>query len=133
MTPTLKFTLLAAAATGFGILALSGLHAEGPTPAYVINEIDVTDQAGFASYAKRQGELIDKFGGRFLARGGKAEAVSGTPLPHRITIYVFDSMAKAQAWHDTPEQKELATIRDKTSSFRSFIVEGCSACKPPAS
>jgi uncharacterized protein (DUF1330 family) len=135
MTRTSTFTLLTAAAASLGVLALSGLHAQGkPTaPAYVVNEIEVTDQAGFATYAKHQGALIDKFGGRFLARGGKAEAVAGTPLPRRITIYVFDNMEKAQAWHDAPEQKELAAIRDKTSNFRSFIVEGCADCKPPAS
>ncbi|UGY13058.1 MULTISPECIES: DUF1330 domain-containing protein [Bradyrhizobium] len=135
MTPTSKFACVTSAAVSLGFLALSGLHAQGTAsaPAYVVNEVDVTDQAGFATYAKRQGELIDKFGGRFLARGGKAEAVAGTPLPHRITIYLFDSLAKAQAWHDAPEQAELAAIRDKASNFRSFIVEGCSACKPPAS
>ena len=138
MTPTSKFTLIMTAVAGLGALAFSGTfsgtHAQTKpvAPAYVINEIDVTDPAGFATYATRQGALIDKFGGRFLARGGKAEAVAGTPLPHRITIYIFDSMEKAQAWHDAPEQKDLAQIRDKASNFRSFIVEGCAACKPPA-
>jgi uncharacterized protein (DUF1330 family) len=126
---------LVIATASLGLHALSGLHAQtgAPAPAYVINEIEVTDQAGFATYAQRQGALVDKFGGRFLARGGKAEAVAGTPLPQRITIYVFDSLEKAEAWHNAPEQKELAAIRDKSANFRSFIVEGCAACKPPAS
>jgi uncharacterized protein (DUF1330 family) len=134
MTSASKLGLIITA-TGLGVLALSGLHAQtsASAPAYVINEIEVTDQAGFATYAQRQGALVDKFGGRFLARGGKAEAVAGTPLPKRITIYVFDSLEKAEAWHNAPEQKDLATIRDKSANFRSFIVEGCAACKPPAS
>jgi len=134
MTPTSRFMLLSAAAASLGLLALSGLHAQGkPTPpAYVINEVEVTDQAAFADYAKRQGALIDRFGGRFLARGGKAEAVAGAPMAHRITIYVFDSMAKAEAWHNAPEQKDLAAVRDKAANFRSFVVEGCADCKPPA-
>jgi uncharacterized protein (DUF1330 family) len=116
------------------VLAFSGLHAQGKpaAPAYVINEIEVTDPAGFAAYATRQGALIEKFGGRFLVRGGKTDATVGAPLPQRVTIYVFDSLEKAIAWHNAPEQKDLAAIRDKASSFRSFIVEGCASCKPPA-
>jgi uncharacterized protein (DUF1330 family) len=48
-----------------------------------------------------------------------------------VTIYVFDSLEKAQAWHDAPEQQELAAIRDKAAGFRAFVVEGCADCKVP--
>lgn len=130
MTATRLTSILAAAAT-LGVTAAAGLHAEGKAPAYVVNEISVTDPAGFATYATQEGALIEKFGGRFLSRGGKTAAVAGT-LPSRVTIYVFDSLEQAQAWRDAPEQTQLSAIRDKASSFRSFIVEGCTACKPPA-
>ncbi len=135
MKLNLKLTLAAALATAcLGTMTAHGIHAQAQpsAPAYVINEIDVTDPTGFAAYATRQGTLIDRFGGKFLARGGKADSVAGAPLPQRITIYVFDSLAKAQAWRDAPEQKELGAIRDKASHFRSFIVEGCANCKAPA-
>jgi len=134
MTSTFKLTLTALAAAGFAAATIQGIHAQPKTaaPAYVINEIQVTDQTGFASYAKRQGALIEKFGGHFLARGGATEMIAGPATQSRITIYVFDSLAKANAWHDAPEQKELAAIRDKSSSFRSYVVEGCAGCTPPA-
>lgn len=135
MTPRLKLTLTVLVAAGcLGTTATRGLLAQSQplTPAYVVNEIEVTDPAGFASYATRQGALIERFGGRFLARGGKVDSVVGA-LPQRVTIYVFDSMAKAQAWRDAPEQKDLAAIRDKASHFRSFMVEGCASCTPSAS
>jgi uncharacterized protein (DUF1330 family) len=134
MTPTLKLSLAALIATiGLGTMAVRGIAAQAETaaPAYVINEIDVTDPAGFAGYAARQGALIERFGGKFLARGGKADSIAGAQ-PQRVTIYVFDSLAKAQAWRDAPEQAELATLRDKASHFRSFIVEGCANCTAPA-
>ncbi|WP_164934284.1 DUF1330 domain-containing protein [Bradyrhizobium guangzhouense] len=130
MTLTRTLTSSLAALAGLGAAAVHGLHAEGNAPAYVINEISVSDPAGFASYATQEGALIDKFGGRFLSRGGKTAVVAGE-LPKRVTIYVFDSLERAQAWRDAPEQKQLVAIRDKASSFRSFIVEGCGACKPP--
>jgi uncharacterized protein (DUF1330 family) len=134
MTSTFKLTFTALAAAGFAAATIHGIHAQPrpPAPAYVINEIEVTDQAGFATYAKRQGPLVEKFGGHFLTRGGATEMIAGSPTKSRITIYVFDSMAKVNAWHDAPEQRELAAIRDKSSTFRSFVVEGCADCKPPA-
>ena len=129
MTPTRKPTLILAAAATLGIAA-HGLHAESKAPAYVVNEISVTDPAGFATYATEEGALIQKFGGRFLSRGGKTAVVAGA-LPSRVTIYVFESLEQAQAWRDAPEQRQLSAIRDRASSFRSFIVEGCNTCKPP--
>lgn len=134
MTPAFKRTATALAATGFVAVALHGIHAQAASPAhaYVVNEIEVTDQGGFATYAKRQGALIEKFGGHFLARGGATETIAGAPTKARVAIYVFDSLAKADAWRNAPEQTELVALRDKSSNFRSYIVEGCAACTPPA-
>jgi uncharacterized protein (DUF1330 family) len=134
MTSTSKLTLtVLATATCLGPIVAGGLHAQvqPASPAYVVNEIEVTDQAGFATYATREGALIAQFGGRFLVRGGKADTVEGA-LPGRVTIYVFDSMAKARAWREAPQQTELDAIRDRSSRFHSYVVEGCATCAPPA-
>ena len=133
MTLTRTVTLMALlTAAGLGAIVAGGVHAaaQPAASAYVVNEITVTDPAGFADYAAREGVLIEKFGGRFLARGGKAASVNGA-VPGRVAIYVFDSMAKAQAWRDAPEQAELTELRDKSSMFFSFIVEGCGTCAAP--
>lgn len=134
MTSTFKLSLTVLAAAGLAAAAIHTLHAQPKPklPAYVVNELEVTDQAVFATYAKRQGALIEKFGGRFLVRGGATETIARPATKSRITIYVFDSMANANAWRDAPEQKELAAIRDKSSNFRSYVVEGCADCQPPA-
>lgn len=125
-------TIAALAAAAIVTTAVQARHARNSAPAYVINEIDVTDPAMFKTYAERQGILIASFGGRFLARGGKTETIAGSPLRKRTVIYVFDSMDKIEAWHNAPEQTELAAIRDKSSNFRSFAVEGCADCRPPS-
>src|SRR5215831_14842608 len=98
-------------------------------PAYVIAEIDVHDPAGFGQYSERQGKLVAKYGGKFMVRGGKIAEINGA-LPKRFTVYVFDTMEKVNAWKNDPEQKELIALRDKSSTFRSFAVEGCSDCVP---
>lgn len=106
-----------------GVLLLAATAANA-APAYVVNEIEVTDPATFQTYQTRQGALIQSFGGRFLARGGAAESIAGSPVKTRIVIYAFDSADKLHAWRDAPEQAELVALRDKSSHFRSFAVEG---------
>ena len=90
-------TLLVGISLGGAVI--QGLNAQGkPTvPVYIVNEVEVIDQAGFKTYADRQEVLIKKNGGRYIIRGGKVTALDGTP-PKRFTVYVFDSMEKMQSW-----------------------------------
>ncbi len=39
-------------------------------------------------------------------------------------MYVFESMDKLRAWQNAPEQKDLALLRDRSSDFHAFAVEG---------
>jgi len=118
------FVAVATLAVGVPHIAVAQPKAQ---PAYVIAEIDVHDPAGFAQYSERQGKLVAKYGGKFMVRGGKVVEINGA-LPKRFTVYVFDTMEKVNAWKNDPEQKELIALRDKSSTFRSFAVEGCSDC-----
>ena len=95
-------------------------------PAYVVNEIEVTDQAGFKTYADQQGALIQSFGGHFLARGGATETLEGAKAGSHVTIYVFENMDRLKSWRSAPEQQELTALRDRSSHFRAFAVEGLS-------
>ena len=63
------------------------------------------------------------FGGHFLARTESITALDGTP-PKRFVINAFDSTEKAQAWYNSPEQKQVNEIRTKTTKSRVFMVEG---------
>ena len=80
----------AIAGAALGALAVEGLHAQAKPPVYVVNEIDVTDKAGFQTYAEAQSKLIQKHGGRYVIRGGKIVAtLAGTPPSDRYTVYMF--------------------------------------------
>ena len=119
---TLSLAVLAGAALGAG--AVQGLRAQAKPPVYVVAEIDVTDPATYQTYVDRNGALVQSFGGRFLARGGQTEAIAGPPPRGRVAIYTFESLEKMQAWRDSAQYKELIAIRDQSSTFRSFAVEG---------
>ena len=116
-------TLLIAVGIAVGIGGVSAAHAQSKSPMYVINQIEVIDQAGFKAYADRQEVLVKKHGGRFIVRGGSVIAMEGM-APKRVTEYVFEDTENFKAWQNEPEQKDLSSIRDKASKFNSFAVEG---------
>jgi len=61
--------------------------------------------------------------GRFLVRGGKIDAFAGEP-PKRTVTAVFDSLAQAEAFRDSPAYQALVPLRDQASKFRAYIAEG---------
>lgn len=45
--------------------------------AYIIVDVQVTDHARYAEYIKTAPESIAKYGGKYLARGGRTEKLEG--------------------------------------------------------
>src|SRR5438093_2835035 len=48
-----------------------------PMVAYVIADTDITDHKTYDEYRKRVLPLIEKFGGKFIVRGGAHEVLEG--------------------------------------------------------
>jgi uncharacterized protein (DUF1330 family) len=109
-------------AAGVGTLSAQVTPKKTP-PAYLIGEIEVTDPEGYKKYQDGVSSVLSASGGRFLVRGGKTVAFDGPP-PKRIAVIAFDSLEKAEAYRNSPVYKELVPIRDKSSKFRLFAVEG---------
>ena len=93
-------------------------------PAYVIAEVNVTNPAGYDAYRPLAGASIAQYGGKFLARGGKAELIEGSPDPARIVVIEFADIAAAKRWYNSPEYQEALKIRLANSTGRVLIVEG---------
>jgi len=92
--------------------------------AYVIGEIDVTDQATYDDYRKQVGATLQKFGGRFIVRGGKVETLEGAWAPKRIVVLEFPGMPEAQKWYHSAEYAPLIKLRQKAARGRLILVEG---------
>jgi len=91
--------------------------------AYVIGEIEVTDSAVYDDYRKQVLATITKYGGRFLVRGSKAEALEGAQ-PKRMVLLEFPSYEQALQWYRSPEYAPLITLRQKASRGRLVLAEG---------
>ena len=118
-----KSLLVGVAGVVAGAAAMHVLHAQTKPPAYLIAEIDVTDANLYQEYQAKGGPLYGQFGARFMARGGRVDAFAGDP-PKRAIVAVFDSLEKAQAFRDSPAYQELIPVRDKSSRFRAYLLEG---------
>jgi uncharacterized protein (DUF1330 family) len=92
--------------------------------AYVIAEIDITDPAAYEDYRRQVPEVIARYGGKYIVRGGKVEALEGGWSPKRIAVVEFPSMEQALKFYRSPEYAPLLRIRQKASRGKLVIVEG---------
>ncbi|MDQ6648551.1 MAG: DUF1330 domain-containing protein [Actinomycetota bacterium] len=89
--------------------------------AYVVCDIEVTDPEGYEGYKALSGPSVEKYGGRYLARGAEVAVLEGEWRPSRFVIIEFDDVATARRWYDGPEYTEAREIR-QASSKASFIL-----------
>jgi uncharacterized protein (DUF1330 family) len=109
---------------GLGALAVQGLHAQSKPPAWVIAEIEVTNQDGYVKeYLPPAEKAVLAGGGKYLARGTKTASIKGEP-PKRIVLLAFDNLDKAQATFASAAFVEAANIGEKHAKFRIYAVEG---------
>ena len=92
--------------------------------AYMIGEIEVTDPAAYEDYRKQVLAVVQKYGGKFIARGGKAETLEGTPPAKRVVVLEFPSFEQAQRWYRSHEYAPLIALRQRASRGRLVLVEG---------
>lgn len=93
-------------------------------PAYLISQIDVHDKVGYEEYRKLVGASLAKYGGKFIARGGRMDVLEGDWNPKRVVICEFESLERARAWYESPEYRPAMEIRQKTSDAKIIVVDG---------
>lgn len=100
-------------------------------PAYVINDMEATDPDLLGEYKKISPATVQRFGGRFLARGGAPEALEGDWQPERLAILEFPSVEQAKAWANSPEYAPAKRMRRRASRSNIVVVEGVPSTAPP--
>jgi uncharacterized protein (DUF1330 family) len=93
-------------------------------PAYVIANVDVKDPVRYEDYKKMVPSSITKYGGKFVARGGKIDVLEGDWQPTRLVIIEFPSAERAREWWHCEEYAEAKALRQATSKGTLLILEG---------
>lgn len=92
--------------------------------AYAIADVEVKDSERYAEYRAGVLATIEKYGGRFVVRGGALEVLEGSWQPHRIVVIEFPDMAALKAWYASSEYAPLIRLRQAASKGSLIAVEG---------
>lgn len=93
-------------------------------PAYVIVDIEITDPEQYERYKALAPATVAAYGGRYVARGGATLSLEGDWQSKRLVILEFDSLERAQAWHDSPDYRAARALRQSATRSRMIAVEG---------
>jgi uncharacterized protein (DUF1330 family) len=93
-------------------------------PAYVIADVHVKDPERYQHYRTMVPASLEKYGGKFLVRGGKFEKVEGGRDPGRLVVLEFPTVEQARRWYDSPEYRDARALRLSTADSDVIIVEG---------
>ena len=93
-------------------------------PAYVVVEVRITDPERAARYAAVSPATVERYGGRYLARGGAISVLEGGWDPKRLVVIEFPSIEKAREWYGSPEYREVRRLREGAGEWRVLLVEG---------
>jgi uncharacterized protein (DUF1330 family) len=93
-------------------------------PAYFIVDNEVTDPAGFEEYRQKVPGTVERFGGKFLVRGGHVQALEGDWKPKRVVVTEFPSIEQARRWYDSEEYRALKALRLRAARGSVVLVEG---------
>jgi uncharacterized protein (DUF1330 family) len=92
---------------------------------YMIADITIEDRKTYAAYVAQVPEVIERYGGRYVARCEQVYALTGGWVPERVIIVAFDSMEHLRACFNSPEYRALAPLRERSTTSRAIVVEGC--------
>jgi uncharacterized protein (DUF1330 family) len=90
---------------------------------WIATYFSVSNPDALAEYAKLAGPAISAGGGKFLARGTAAKAYE-KGLKQRTVLIEFDSVAKAEAAHDSPGYQAALKVLGDACERDLRIVEG---------
>jgi uncharacterized protein (DUF1330 family) len=93
-------------------------------PAYLIANVSVLDADKMKEYLAASPGIIQKFGGRYLARGGEVVVAEGEWSPIRLVIVEFPSLAKIKEFWASPEYAPLKALRQGAADTEMVFVDG---------
>jgi uncharacterized protein (DUF1330 family) len=116
--------VIAAAIVIAALAAVSARQATAAKKAYILVEVDVSNAQQYAEYAKGTPSIVEKYGGRFLARGGRVATLEGAAAAGRLVIVEFPSFERAKEYYESPDYQGVRKLRLGAANFRAVLLEG---------
>jgi uncharacterized protein (DUF1330 family) len=91
--------------------------------AYWIVRVSVRNEVQYPAYLAAARPAFEKFGARFLVRGGPYECMEGSSRERNVVVE-FADLATAQACYHSEEYRQAKAIRQQHADTDFVIVEG---------
>ena len=122
-TPALVIALAMIVGLAIGSIG-EALHAQAKPPVYMIGNVEVTNQEGYAKeYLPPERKSIIDHGGVYIA-AGKGYPITGEPPKGRLVILRWESMDALMAWINSPDHQAAHKIGEKYAKFNMWAVDG---------
>ena len=92
--------------------------------AYFIIHINVTNKENYELYKNKVTPIVEKFGGKYIVRGGKYEKVEGSWPYQRTVVLEFPTYEMVKKWHESEEYKPIKKIREENAECNAIIIDG---------
>ena len=90
----------------------------------VFDVVEVTDGDKMSRYRQEVAATVEKYGGRYVVRGGSFDVVEGDWQPVYPVILEFPSLERAHRWYDSEEYGSLKAMRQEASKANGVFIAG---------
>ena len=92
---------------------------------YAVAELDVTDPAWVRDYVAEVTPMVERHGGRYLARSADIELMEGEQAPPQLVLLIeWPTRQAAQDFYDSEEYRPHREARRAGARNRFLIVSG---------
>ena len=93
--------------------------------AYLVVDTDITKPELYDLYKQKAKPLVEKYGGEYLARGGKLSIKEDSLWsPTRLVLVKFASAQQAETFYQSAEYQDVLKISGQSADRTVVILEG---------
>jgi uncharacterized protein (DUF1330 family) len=93
-------------------------------PAYWVARAKISDPTTYKKYTDRVPEIVSRYRGKILARGGRYRIMEGPETFQRFVVIEFPTFEEAVACFESPEYQEASIFRRASGVVENVIVDG---------
>jgi len=91
---------------------------------YFIVQINVKNKEPYKDYLKQVTPIAEKYGGKYIIRGGSYKTMLGKWNYERTVVIQFPSNDAAMKWYNSKEYAPVKKIRENNSEGNVIVIEG---------
>ena len=92
--------------------------------AYIVVRVNMSNPIAYGQYMRHTPRLINRFGGRFIVRGGELEMLEGEEETVRLAVIEFPSLDHAKRFYRSEEYQAVKCLREGAGEVQLYAIDG---------